>query len=150
MSIKKTSKKIQNRQKPIEYDIHLNYVCKQCGQKHWLSINEASTKKFKVVCACGHIFGVKRVTGFKLIFHKKTTPPIKQIEQEQKPIDMKPKVEIIPNELLDQIVPTLITYGFTKKEAIDMSKTSYSKCPQNDAIGLVKQILESLRSQNVN
>lgn len=147
MSIKKISRKIQSRQKPIEYDIHLNYVCQQCGQNHWLSIDEASTKRFKVVCDCGHIFGVKRVKDFKLLFHKKH---IKSQQTEKKPTSVQPKVETISDELLAQIIPTLITYGFTQKEAKDMATDSYAKCPQNNAIGLVKQILESLRNNNVN
>lgn len=146
MNINKTVRKISRNQKPIEYDIYLKYICKKCGQVHWLSINEASTIKYKIVCFCGHVFGVKRVKDFQLIYHKKNKQIQKVIENTKS--ETKP-LPVIPITLLDQTMNILIGYGFTKTEAKTIITKSYESSPVDNAAGLVKQILESLRSANV-
>jgi hypothetical protein len=117
-------------QKPIEYDIHLKYRCKKCAQDHWLSLNEASTKNFKVVCCCGEVFGVRLVKGFKLKYEPQTTK----------------KIHKIPVDLLDKSVKLLVGYGFTNTEATDLIQTSYMKNPNDDFASLVKQTLASMRN----
>jgi len=134
------TRKILNNQKPIEYDIHLKYLCNQCGDCHWLSITEASTKRFKIVCYCGNVFGVKRVKDFNLKYFKKNNQP--------KPKNIN-KAKVISNDLLDQSIEVFIKYGFTKSEAKDLILESYPKCPADDAATLDKQTLELLRSKNV-
>lgn len=130
MKTKNKLKKLSRTQKPIEYDIHLKYPCKQCGQSHWLSFNEASTKNFKIVCDCGLVFGVRRVIGFKLQYkqkeHKKSTT--------------------IPVDLLEKAVKLLVGYGFTNTEAVDLITSSYLKNPNDDFASLVKQTLASIRN----
>jgi len=133
---------IKKNQKPIEYDIHLKYICKKCGQPHWLSFKEASTKNYKVVCDCNHIFKVKRVTGFKLKFDSIKTN--NSIVKETKPVT---KTEnVIPKDLLDTVVNSLVNLGFTVREAKSLVIKSYSDCPTNDIGLLVKQTLESLKN----
>jgi hypothetical protein len=134
------TRKILNNQKPIEYDIHLKYLCNQCGDSHWLSITEASTKKFKIVCYCGNVFGVKRVKDFDLRYFKKNN------STQQKDTN---KAKVISNDLLDQSIEVFIQYGFTKSEAKDLILESYSKSPADNPATLVKQTLELLRSKNV-
>lgn len=150
MITKKISKINCNNQKPIEYDIHLKYICKQCGQIHWLSLREASTKRFKIVCDCGLTFGVKRVKDFKLIYHKK----IKDIKPQQESkvvVEEAPKpIPVIPNNLLDQSIKILVGYGFTKTEAKLIITKSYENSPVDNVPGLIKQTLESLRENNTN
>jgi len=131
MNTKKTSKNLLKIQKPIEYDIHLKYRCKKCAQDHWLSLNEASTKNFKVVCYCGKVFGVRLVKGFKL----KYEPHINK------------KIAKIPVDLLDKSVKLLVGYGFTNTEATDLIQTSYMKNPNDDFASLVKQTLASMRNE---
>lgn len=145
MNTNKILRKIPNHQKPIEYDIHLKYICQRCGQTHWLSINEASTRKFKVVCFCGLVFGIKRVKDFKLIYHKKTPKAIetKKSKPEQK------SIPVISNDLLNQTIEVLVKYGFTKTEAKNLIIKSYQNLPTDNPIELVKQTLESLRNTNV-
>ena len=132
----------KKNQKPIEYDIHLKYICKKCGQPHWLSFKEASTKNYKIVCDCDHIFKVKRVTGFKLKYD--SVKINNSIVKETKPVT---KTEnIIPKDLLDTVVNSLVSLGFTVKEAKSLVIKSYSDFPTNDIGLLVKQTLESLKN----
>lgn len=149
MSIKKISTKVQGRQKPTEYDIHLKYVCEKCGANHWLSINEASTKWFRIVCDCGNIFSVKRVKDFKLLFHHKKKSKTTLPKQDEKPTIVEKPVLVISSELLEQTISVLMPYGFTKTEAKDMAIKSYTESPKENTLELVKQILESLRNTNV-
>ncbi|NBQ16956.1 hypothetical protein EBU24_01425 [bacterium] len=130
--------KTKNRQKPIEFDIHLKYPCKKCYQHHWLSYKEAGTKNFKIVCDCGHTFKVKRVIKFLLLYEK---PQAKQVTA---PKEL--TVQTISTELLDKSIKLLIGYGFTKSEANSLIQDSYSKNPTEDFALLVKQVLSSLRS----
>ena len=134
--------KIIYNQKPIEYDLHLKYICQQCGQAHWLSFRESSTKQFKIVCDCGFVFGVKPTKSIKIIYKtpktKKETEMVKETEIEKKPE--------IPPSLLDQAIEILISYGFTKTEASDLLKQTYSNNPLSDITLLIKHSLESLRS----
>jgi hypothetical protein len=130
MNTNKKSKNLSKNQKPIEYDIHLKYRCKKCGQDHWLSFNEASTKNFKVVCDCGKVFGVKLVKQFKLKYEQ-------QINK---------KTTKVPVDLLDKAVKLLVGYGFTNSEAIELISNSYLQNPNDDFASLVKQTLASIRN----
>lgn len=145
------SKIVKKNLKPIEYDVHLKYICQQCGNSHWLSFAEASTKCFKIVCDCGSIFGVKRVNRFKLQYYKKK-PIIKQTPQPQPVVVTETKAveHTIAAELLHQTVDVLKPYGFTDSEAKELATQSYKNSPTDSVVSLVKQILESLRKENVN
>lgn len=132
MNTKKTSKKLSKSQKPIEHDIHLRYLCTQCGQSHWLSYAEASTKNYKIVCHCGHIFGVRLVTGFKLKYHR--------IKPKNKPATI-----TIPKDLLIKGINQLKSYGFTDSESKDLLTNVYAAHPTDDLASLIKQTLLSVR-----
>lgn len=132
----------KKNQKPIEHDIHLKYICKKCGQSHWLSFKEASTKNYKIVCDCDNIFKVKRVVGFKLKYD--SVKINKPVTTESKPVI---KTENnISKDLLDTVVNSLIKLGFTISEAKSLVTKSYQECPTNDIGLLVKQTLESLKN----
>ena len=134
-------------QKPIEHDIHLKYRCAKCGQDHWLSYLEASTKQFKIACHCGKVFVVKRLSGFKLKYFEKPPVIIPLVESVSPvvidpPIIEKPK---IPVDLLNKSVTLLIGYGFTQAEAKELLNSSYEQNPIDDYASLVKQTLKLLR-----
>lgn len=124
----------KKHQKPIEFDIHLKYRCTKCSQDHWLSYKEAQTKNFKVVCDCGRVFKVKRVKSFLLKYHSLTIEP----KQKDK--------KVIDNAILENCAKSLIGYGFTKSEAIDLIHKAYDKNPTNDCGLLVKESLLLLRN----
>jgi len=136
--------KIQKKQKPIEQDIHLKYLCKKCGTSHWLSFKEASTKNFKIVCDCGYVFGVRRVADFTIKYFQT------KIKSSNNLVKDKKNDSIISQDLLIKTSGILTSYGFTTSEAQTLISESYSKCPNDDIKSLVKQVLESLRNKNVN
>lgn len=131
--------KIPNRQKPIDYDLHLKYICSVCGDIHWLSFKETSTNRFKVVCDCGHVFGVKQTSKLKINYksHKK----IKESNKET----ATPSIEEIPIDLLNKSIKILVSYGFTSGEASELLKKFYASNPIKDVSLLIKQSLASLR-----
>ena len=139
--------KKNRQQKPIEHDIHLKYRCAKCGQDHWLSYLEASTKQFKIVCYCGTVFVVKRLSGFKLKYFKKPSVIIPVVESVSPPIIEPPAIEKpkIPVDLLNKSVSLLIGYGFTQTEARELLNSSYEQNPIDDYASLVKQTLKLLR-----
>jgi DNA-directed RNA polymerase subunit RPC12/RpoP len=130
----------KTNQKPIEHDVHLKYLCKKCGQIHWLSLKESSTKHFKIVCDCGNIFGVKRTSRIKILYSKvsKTSTTTKS------PPTSTPQP--IPDSLLSQGIGVLLPYGFTKKEASELLEKTYMLHPTQDIASLVKESLSSLRN----
>ena len=139
--------KTHHPQKPIEHDIHLKYRCAKCGQDHWLSYLEASTKQFKIACHCGKVFVVKRLSGFKLKYFEKPPVIIPVVESAppvvvDPPVIEKPK---IPVDLLNKSVTLLIGYGFTQAEAKELLNSSYEQNPIDDYASLVKQTLKLLR-----
>lgn len=127
----KTKKKLQ---KPIDQEVNLRYRCSQCSQDHWLSWRQASTINFKVVCDCGEVFKVKRVSEFRIKYIQKISKPSTEIHKK------------ISDDLLEKATKLLIGYGFTKLEALDLVNTSYEVNREDDYVLLVKQILESLRN----
>ena len=137
-------------QKPVEFDIHLKYLCNKCGSPHWLSFKEASTEQFKIVCDCDNVFTVRRVSAIKIKYFdqseiKKPAIEIPVSKSSPEPIVIKQ----IPNDLLQRTIKVLIPYGFTSSEATEMVTKSYSDHPNDNALILVKQVLESLRGTNV-
>lgn len=131
----KTKKK---NQKPIDLDIHLKYRCpnNNCKYDHWLSLKEASTKNFKVVCDCGEIFKVKLVSGVSVIYA--TAPePITQ----QKP-------QTIPVDILEKCCKLLINYGFTESESKKMIESTYQQNPSDDCKELIKLALKNIGELN--
>lgn len=144
----KTIKK--KNQKPIEHDIHLKYRCSKCGQDHWLSFQEASTKNFKIVCYCGKVFQVKRVLSFKIKYEQDNT---KQTFQEQSQNNQteapqtKPSPVEIPIDTLKNGVKILVGYGFTPEEASTLLKKTFENNKSLELVALIKKSLESLKGQ---
>ncbi len=122
-------KTIKN-QKPVSLDVHLKYICpnKECGNEHWLSLGEAKTNRFKIVCNCSTIFEPQTISKIHI---KYKTPKITK------------KIAEIPNVILDQVSDILISYGFSKEEAVNKVKKAYQKYITDDIKILIKQsILE--------
>lgn len=128
----------QIHQKPIDHDVYLKYQCpkEDCGQQHWLTLKEAKTKNFKIVCHCETVFKTKQVDKI-LIKHKKFSTHNTE------------KVSIkIPVDLLESCVKILVSYGFDKAESQDLICKSYDKNPTSDSVQLIKNTLMSLEINN--
>jgi len=115
--------KIKKNQKPIEYDIHLKYKCKNCCQDHWLSFNEASTKNFKIVCYCGNVFGVKRVSKCKIIYTKSNT---------------------VNSKIIKSCLSVLLGYGYDKERSEQIIREILSASPEIKLADLIKKSLVKL------
>ena len=144
------NKTIKN-QKAIEIDAHLRYVCKNpdCGYTHWLSLKEAQTKNFKVVCDCGVVFKPKQVLKVKIVYEqpkqKKEIETPKQVPTQQCFVNLSAIAKEIELDIdtLNKCVKILVGYGFTKTESEQLLKNSFSSNPTDDCATLIKQTLES-------
>ena len=132
--------KKKKNQKPTDYDIHLKYLCPDCGYSHWLSFLESSTKNYKIVCDCSCVFKVRTTQSFKIQYVKLQ---IKQTAVENK---TEPK-QTIPQSILNSASAVLINYGFTKNESIDLIKKSFDKKPEQNVSSLVKTALELMKNE---
>lgn len=141
------TKTIKKNHKPTEIDAHIKYVCPSqgCLFEHWLSLNEAQTRNFKVVCECGCVFKPKQIKKLKIVYRDfiaKTNPNINNTPTtETTPVVEKPDA---PIDLLNDCVKILIGYGFTKQESLILSNKAFIKSKEHSASELVKYILQNL------
>lgn len=127
--MKTTQIQTKKNQKPIDFDVHLKYLCQNCGQIHWLSFQESSTKNFKVVCGCGNVFKVKRTHKFQIKYYK----------SDKSPSNTESEISF------DEPISILENYGFTKTEASELITSAYNRSNIRDSLSLVKEALSSLR-----
>lgn len=129
----KTKKK---KEKPIELDAHLKYRCPKadCGFFHWLSLGEAKTKNFKIVCDCGTIFSPKRIKKLKISFCESIVNKPKKIESIEQKINL---------DLVERCVSVLVGYGFTDTEAKDLLVKYHKEKPDLGSADLIKFTLQS-------
>jgi hypothetical protein len=133
--------------KPTDYDISFKYVCpnKKCNNEHWLFLRETRTKKFKVVCDCGTVFGVKRIKNITISYFKNKkflSPPLVP----KQPIS---SLNGVPIEVLESCAKILDDYGFTRTESIDLISKTYSQVVDKSPLNIIKFALKSLEIQNV-
>lgn len=129
--LKMTKKK---NQKPIDIDLHLKYKC-VCGLCHWISLIEAKTKGFKVVCECKRVFSPKRIQKIKISYVKKQRQTKKQNS-----------VEL--DTIRDKCVNSLMNYGITKSEGTDLFNRAFDLEKTLDPILLVKRALSLIGDIN--
>jgi hypothetical protein len=145
-------KTIQTKVKPINFDIHFEYLCPVCSStRHWLSLNECKEKNFKVVCDCGGVFKPKRIKNIDIEYVTKpkletktdkpdlTEQPSKSQQIEDLPIPSDLDFDL--DELINDCIVTLCGFGFEKEEARDILIDSYNKSPTKNSTQLVKQTL---------
>ena len=145
--------------KPIEIEAHLKYRCPNCEILHWISLKEASTKGFIIVCECNSILRPKLVTDLRIKYQCKKTvaqpviqePTVEEIVEpqviEEIPVEIPPK-PVPPKELFDSCVPVLQNYGFTPSEARDLINNTYvdhSVCSLPD---FIKYCLKNIPLEN--
>ena len=136
---------MRKNQKPVSYEMHLKYICpgKHCDFIHWISINQAKTKNYKIVCDCGNVFKPKRIRSIKI---KYAIEEIKNIKTN--PSISADKEESINTDMLNKCIKILINYGFTDIEARDYIISAYSINPTNNIIQLIKFTLEQIGENN--
>jgi hypothetical protein len=129
-------------QKPIDIDIHFKYRCPNtdCGYYHWLSLPETKTKNFKVVCDCGQTFKPKKINTIQIVYETNTEPTKEHSSKPEK------KDLTVPVALFARCARILGDYGFSKEEIENLLNKSYVGCPTDDALSLVKHVLQNLET----
>lgn len=128
--------------KPIDIDAHFKYRCPKCSIDHWISLNEAKTKNFKVVCDCSKVFSPKRIAKLKICYESVAKTTIKAtIKQEEQPS--------LDNDILKQCVSVLSSYGFTEDESSDLIRKAHNINPSADATTLIKLALKSFGDSQI-
>lgn len=140
--------------KPIDADVHFKYRCPKCSIEHWISLREAQTKNFKIVCDCSKVFSPKRVSKIKIKYHKTHNRKSSITEKQAAPNTIQPIpqnqiITEINNDLLDKCSNALMAYGFTKAEAKDLIKQTYYTNPSDDAGLLIKLALKSFGESQI-
>lgn len=137
------NKTIHKSQKPIDYEAHFKYECpeKHCGFTHWISVRQAQTKGYKIVCDCGAVFKPKRIRNIKIQY-------VSIVRKEHKATTVKQTVKKINIDFLSQCVKVLVNYGFTDTEAREYIISAYRINPINNVIGLIKFTLEQIGENN--
>jgi hypothetical protein len=133
-----TAKKIKNL-RPIDLDLTMGYACPSCSTMHWVKLNQAQYDKFVIVCGCNTILKPKTVENIKILYKtKKVSNKINSIKNEE-----------IDSKILDICVKALMPYGFSKQEAQDLVKKTYTDCKSLDCSTLIKLSLTNIGEKNV-
>jgi hypothetical protein len=160
--------------KQIDHDVHLKYRCPECSVDHWLSLREAQTDGFIIVCECNNVFKVRTVEKI-VVRHKdkkikrplkeELKPVIPEIIVEPVPIELEeevteskveeniPLVEepeviekpIIPDDMLKSSCEVLVNYGFTVTEAKELIRKTYANNPVDSIGAIVTNCLKTLK-----
>jgi hypothetical protein len=147
--------KIKKSLKPIDYDIHLKYLCPNpsCCCQHWLSFKEASAKNFRVVCECGQIFKVKRLQKFNVEYCEKVIPaPVVETNTVENTLDRQIpgsfENENKETDIKSESVSLLKKYGFTETEANVLIEKTLAENPDiDDHVKLVKHSLFWIKNE---
>jgi Holliday junction resolvasome RuvABC DNA-binding subunit len=123
--------------KPTDYEISLIYKCPNCRIEHWLSIKEAATKNFKVVCDCDTIFTVKLVKSIT-VNYVESEPKKEIIAQPVEKVIQRPNVDFVEN-----CAKILVGYGFTKNEAVSLVNKTYESNPSSDISTFIKSCISN-------
>ena len=128
------------KQKPIETSVSLKYICpnNNCGFDHWLFLNEAKTKNFKIVCECGTIFKPKRIKNIEIVYD--IPESVKKSLDEQSTSDTIPK----DADVVCRAINMMISLGYGRKDSENVIKLIYNKDNTPDASVLVKKAVKHI------
>lgn len=123
----KTKKK---NQKPIEINAYFKYRCsdKSCGYHHWISLLEAQTKNFRIVCDCGSVIIPKRIKSIQVSYKTKRSKTQKTDNS---------------NDTTAEYAEILCGYGFSLDEALKLLEIAYKKLPNGQKREIIKLALTS-------
>jgi hypothetical protein len=136
------TKQIVRNLRPTELNVHLKYVCPACSVEHWLSLEEAKTKGYLIVCDCDSVLKVKLVDSLKVKFYKKETGT--KIAKSEK-VEETSKIDV---DLLSKCCTILVGYGYDKSEIEKLITKTYQSNPTTDIKTLVKNTLMNIGDIN--
>jgi len=141
-------KKIRKKNlKPIDIDAHFKYVCPNvdCGNIHWLSLLEAKTNNFKIVCYCGTVSKPRTIKKIKIEYVEIEYPKIDINNNiKNKEDSSQESKQELPLDLLQKCVKTLVTYGFTEPESNTLIHYSFNQNPTQNISDLIKLALQNI------
>lgn len=128
--------------KPVDIDLHLKYLCPNCGAIVWLSLKETQTPRYISVCdVCNNSFRVKTID--------KITIKYKELTKQKKETEQQEPVKILLNpEIKEKAINSLISYGFTKAESAELLQDAFDIFQTNDIGILVKESLKLFGVKN--
>lgn len=122
--------RIQKQTKPSEININLKYVCAGCGSHHWVSLDDIQNPNHKIICYyCDISIEIEPIHKISVIYK------IDQLKKE------KQKQKFDSLDIIDRCAITLVSYGFSKEEAKNLSFRAYDKYKTDDIGFLIKNII---------
>jgi hypothetical protein len=141
-------KKIRKKNlKPIDIDAHFKYVCPNvdCGNIHWLSLLEAKTNNFKIVCYCGTISKPRTIKNVNIEYAEVESAKIDIKDEVTNKQEHRKVVRLeLSLDLLQKCVKTLVTYGFTEQESNTLIRYSFDQKPTQNVSDLIKLALQNI------
>lgn len=141
MTVKNKIKNI----KPVECVADLRYLCTNCGLDHWISLREAKTKNFMIVCDCETLLKVKQIQTINVVYVEDTTLQNSSVNGKYTPSDAS-VIKQTDTKIVSQACAILSTYGFTKQEALEIATRYTEKESFTDVKTLVSKILSNLET----
>ena len=136
-------KTTMKKNKPVDIDLHLKYLCPNCGATCWLSLRECKTVGYINVCdMCHDTFKVKTIDKITIQYKNHKKPVEKSIEKNQNT-----NIIFDPDTRLKSI-SSLVGYGFTQKEASELVDDTFDIFKTNDIGILVKESLKLFGAKN--
>lgn len=128
--------------KPVDIDLHLKYLCPNCGAIVWLSLKETQTPRYISVCdICNNSFKVKTID--------KITIKYQELKKTQQETQQKQPVKTLLNpEIKEKAITALVSYGFTKTESTELLQDAFDIFQTNDIGILVKESLKLFGVKN--
>lgn len=147
------------RQKPTKdfSQVSFQYICQECGCSHWLFLREIKTEGFKVVCYCDNIIRPEKVSDIDIIYEKKSkakkkkikTPVVTEVceppaEQEAEFIESQNEPIVLLEETKKQCMKTLLSFGYSVKEASPILDRAFEDIQENDCAKLIEYSLKNI------
>ena len=129
--LKVMTKKKNKFLSPIDVEAYIKYRCynKKCEMNHWVSLSEARTPNYKIVCDCGKVLRPKLISKLKLIHKKKKT-----------------KNNL--SSILEESYKVLSAYGFSKQESDHYIRIAFDNLQSGDIGNLVKEAIRIFGENN--
>lgn len=137
---------------PVDCDMHLKYICpnKNCLGINWLTLKEAQTDGFKIVCFCGTVFHPKKILRVKIIQEPKNTTKSKQDTVSKQTIQ-KSKEDtdsVEKSQFFIDAIATLNNFGYSKQESVKMIRDQYLMTNEKNSAKLVKMAINFFGADN--
>lgn len=149
--------------KPCESSVDLKYVCpnSNCMDIHWITLREAQTKNFKIVCFCGTVFKPKRIENVTINYAR----TIKDKPKPEKTNNKTHRAQTNATKCIDNFFSSkyidtgkynflleakevLLNFGYSSKESEEMLSKQFYKTKETNPAKLVKMAINFIGDQN--